>query len=176
MRNDEGMLTLQPPAKPNARWMFFRDVAVFQLKMLLDNGRDIVLMPVALGAAVIDLFYRGEREGALFYRVLRWGWHSEKVIDVYSAIERHPPDDFEIGRAYTVDGVIARLESVVAREVEKGGTAASVKSAMDRAIDYSDRRKITRETRSRRSRRRLAPGPEIPTIISLFCDCLGYGR
>jgi hypothetical protein len=135
MTNDDGTLTTQPPAKSNARWMFFRDVVVFQLKMLLDNGRDIVLMPVALGAAVIDLFYRGEREGALFYRVLRWGWHSEKVIDVYSAIERHPPDDFEVGRDYTVDGVIARLESVVAREVEKGGTAASVKSAMDRAID-----------------------------------------
>ena len=34
-----------------------------------------------------------------------------------------------------MDGVIARLESVVAREVEKGGTAASIKGAMDRAID-----------------------------------------
>jgi hypothetical protein len=124
-----------PSPDRNERWKFVRDVVVFQIKMLLDNLRDLVLMPVALGAAVIDLFYRGEREGALFYRVLRWGWHSEKVIDVYSAIERHPPDDFEIGRAYTVDGVIARLESVVAREVEKGGTAASVKSAMDRAID-----------------------------------------
>ena len=135
MTKDDGVLTSPPPAKSNARWLFFRDVAVFQIKMLLDNVRDIVLMPVALGAAIIDLFYRGEREGALFYRVLRWGWHSEKVIDVYSALERHPPDDFEIGRDYTVDGVIARLESVVAREVEKGGTAASIKSAMDRAID-----------------------------------------
>ena len=115
--------------------MFLRDLVVFQLKMLLDNGRDLVLMPVALVAAVIDLLMRGDREGARFYRVLRWGWHSEKVIDVYSAIEDHPPDNFEIGRDYTVDGVIARLEDVVAREVEKGGTAASIKNAMDRAID-----------------------------------------
>lgn len=126
---------VRAPANQNPRWMFFRDVVVFQLKMLLDNLRDIVLMPVALGAALIDLCYRGEREGALFYRVLRWGWHSEKVIDVYSAIESHPPDAFEVDRNYTVDGVIARLENVVAREVEKGGTAASIKSAMDRAID-----------------------------------------
>ena len=36
---------------------------------------------------------------------------------------------------YTVDGVIARLENVLKREVEKGGSAASVKAAMDRAID-----------------------------------------
>jgi len=117
------------------RWKFLRDVVVFQLKMFLDNVRDLVLMPVAAVAALFDLVLRGEREGARFYKVLRWGWHSEKVIDVYSAIENHPPDTFEIGRDYTVDGVIARLENVVAREVEKGGTAASIKSAMDRAID-----------------------------------------
>src|SRR4051794_14745687 len=124
-----------PAPSSNERWTFLRDFVVFQLKMLLDNVRDIVLMPVAAAAALVDLIIRGDREGARFYRVLRWGWHSEKVIDVYSAIERHPPDNFEISRDYTVDGVIARLESVVAREVEKGGTAASVKSAMDRAID-----------------------------------------
>src|SRR3954466_15388950 len=123
--------------QPNSddRWKFMRDVVVFQLKMLLDNVRDLVLMPVSLAAALSDLILKGDREGARFYRVLRWGWHSEKVIDVYSAIENHPLDTFEIGRDYTVDGVIARLENVVAREVEKGGTAASIKSAMDRAID-----------------------------------------
>jgi hypothetical protein len=103
--------------------------------MFLDNVRDLILMPVSLIAALFDLVLRGDREGARFYRVLKWGRHSEKVIDVYSAIERHPPDEFEIGKAYTVDGVIARLENVVTREVEKGGTAASIKSAMDRAID-----------------------------------------
>jgi hypothetical protein len=124
-----------PQPDPNARWTFVRDVVVFQLKMFLDNVRDFFLMPVSLIAALIDLVVRGEREGALFYRVLRWGAHSEDVIDVYSAIEHHPRGDFKISPAYTVDGVIARLENVVVREVEKGGTAASIKSAMDRAID-----------------------------------------
>ena len=124
-----------PAPGSDDRWKFLRDVVVFQLKMLLDNIRDLVLMPVALLAALFDLILRGEREGARFYKVLRWGSHSERVIDVYSAIENHPPGDFEIGPDYTVDGVIARLEGVVAREVEKGGTAASIKNAMDRAID-----------------------------------------
>jgi hypothetical protein len=117
------------------RWKFLRDFVVFQLKMFLDNVRDLVLMPVALGAALIDLILKGDREGARFYKVLRWGWHSEKVIGVYSAIEHEEPGAFQIGHDYTVDGVIARLEGVVTREVEKGGTAASIKSAMDRAID-----------------------------------------
>jgi hypothetical protein len=94
-----------------------------------------VLMPVALVAALIDLVMKGEREGALFYKVLRWGSHSEDVIDVYSAIKDHDPGNFKVSPAYTVDAVIARLEGVVVREVEKGGTAATIKAAMDRAID-----------------------------------------
>jgi hypothetical protein len=132
-------MTLPPSTLPRAnsdeRWKFLRDVLVFQLKMFLDNVRDFALMPISLIAALIDLVSRGEREGALFYKVLKWGSHSEAVIDVYSAIEHHETGDFKISRGYTVDGVIARLEGVLVRECEKGGTAASVKAAMDRAID-----------------------------------------
>jgi hypothetical protein len=128
-------LSTLPRTNSGDRWRFLRDVLVFQFKMLLDNVRDFALMPISLVAALIDIVSRGEREGALFYKVLKWGAHSEAVIDVYSAIEHHEPGDFKISRDYTVDGVIARLEGVLMRECEKGGTAASIKAAMDRAID-----------------------------------------
>jgi hypothetical protein len=128
-------MSTPPRANSDDRWRFLRDVLVFQLKLFLDNVRGFALMPVSLVAALIDLVSRGEREGALFYKVLRWGSHSEAVIDVYSAIEHHETSDFKISRDYTVDGVIARLEGVLVRECEKGGTAASIKAAMDRAID-----------------------------------------
>ncbi len=128
-------MSTPPRANSDDRWRFLRDVLVFQLKMFLDNVRGFALMPISLVAALIDLVSRGEREGALFYKVLKWGSHSEAVIDVYSAIEHHETSDFKISRDYTVDGVIARLEGVLVRECEKGGTAASIKAAMDRAID-----------------------------------------
>src|SRR5437762_13561958 len=73
----------------NERWKFLRDVVVFQLKMFLDNVRDFALMPISLFAALIDLIFKGKGHGSLFYQVLRWGAHSEEVIDVYSAIEAH---------------------------------------------------------------------------------------
>ena len=117
----------------NERWKFFRDVLVFQLKMLLDNIRDFALMPVSLVAALIDLIFKGKRQGWLFYQVLRWGAHSEEVINVYSAIETQERP--RVNPNYTVDAVIARLEGVLVRECEKGGTAASIKAAMDQAID-----------------------------------------
>src|SRR6266571_420185 len=117
----------------NERWKFFRDVLVSQLKMLLDNIRDFALMPVSLVAALIDLIFKGKRQGSLFYQVLRWGAHSEEVINVYSAIEAHERP--RVNPNYTVDAVIARLEGVLVRECEKGGTATSIKTAMDRAIN-----------------------------------------
>ena|SRR5215813_3230994 len=143
------MDSVSSPSPPSSseRWRFLRDVAVFQLKLFLDNVRDFALVPISLFAALIDLVYRGEREGALFYKVLRWGAHSEEVIDVYSAIEHHPPGSFRVNPAYTVDAVVARLEGVVVRECDKGGTAASIKSAMDRAIDQLHRE--TQETGDR---------------------------
>ena len=107
---------------------------VFQLKMLLDNLRDFALMPIALGAALIDLVVRGKREGTCFYKVLEWGAHSERVIDVYSALERRGVEP-TLNHSYTVDALISKVEDVIVREYEKGGTAASVKLALDRAID-----------------------------------------
>ncbi len=129
-----------PPAlfvepRRDDHWKFLRDVLVFQLKMFISNLRDFALMPVSLAVALIDLIFKGERHGALFYRVLRWAAHSEKLIDVYSAIERDEAGRPEINPNYTVDAAIARLEGVLVRECEKGGTAASIKAAMDRAIE-----------------------------------------
>ena len=123
------------PSDKQDRWTFLRDVLVFQGKLLLSNVRDIALMPASLVAAAIDLFYKGDRHGALFYQVLRWSANSEEVIGVYSAIENGATSLISVNPNYTVDAMITRLEGVLVRECEKGGTAASIKSAMDRAFD-----------------------------------------
>jgi hypothetical protein len=124
----------------NERWKFFRDVLVFQLKMLLDNVRDFALMPVSLVAALIDLIFKGKRQGSLFYQVLRWGAHSEEVINVYSAIEAHEKP--RVNPNYTVDAVIARLRACWFGNAKKVGppqvlerrwTGRSIKSKSKRA-------------------------------------------
>jgi hypothetical protein len=127
--------SISPRRSTADRWTFLRDVLVFQAKMLLSNLRDLALMPVSLVAALIDITFKGEREGSLFYKVLKWGAHSEEVISVYSAIEAHETGGAPINPNYKVDAMIARLEGVLVRECEKGGTAATIKSAMDRAFD-----------------------------------------
>jgi GNAT superfamily N-acetyltransferase len=119
------------------RWRFWRDVLVFNLKVVLGNLRDLALIPTSLVAAVIDVVSKGEQEGSLFYRVLRWGAHSDEVLDPFSPVKDHK---LAVNPNYTVDGVIARIEGVMVREYEKGGTAASIKAALDRVIDQVQHR------------------------------------
>jgi hypothetical protein len=148
--------------KPDHRWRFLRDVLVFQLKMLIGSFRDFALIPVSIGAALIDLVFKGKREGHLFYRVLRWGWHSEEMIDVYSPI-RHDRGELKVNPNYTVDSVVARIEGVVVREYEKGGTAASIKTALDNVIDQ-----VHRETREK--------GDQARNVVARAADKLRLGQ
>ena len=133
--SDQSSPANAPIQNPDDRWKFLRDVVVFQLKMVVDNLRDFALMPIAAGAALIDLVFKGEREGALFYKVLQWGAQSEKIIDVYSPLRERELPEPGINPEFTIDAVVARLERVVVKECEKGGTAATIKAAMDRTID-----------------------------------------
>ncbi|HEX3808119.1 MAG TPA: hypothetical protein VH000_03265 [Rhizomicrobium sp.] len=131
----------QPPVNtdPHARWKFLRDVFVFQLKLVLGNLQNFLLLPVSLGAAVLDLFGGTDREGGHFYRVLDWGRKTDEAINIYSAIGGYHStggdDESALKSKYNVDAVLAKIEGAIVREYEKGGTAASVKGAVDRALD-----------------------------------------
>ena len=130
---------LPPPNDPHLRWKFLRDVLVFQLKLILGNLQNFVLVPVSLVAAMLDLFIKGNREGEKFYKVMDWGRRTDEMINVYSAIGGYHATSGENEQAmygdYTVDAILGKVEGAIVREYEKGGTAASVKGAVDRAID-----------------------------------------
>ena len=125
--------TSTPPPQPaHTRWHFIRDVLVLQVKLILGNIHNFFLIPVTLTAAAIDLVVKTDRHGGLFYRALDWGRRAEEAIGLYSALDR---DDEGLKHDFTVDAVIKRLEGVIVCEYEKGGTAASMKTAIDTALD-----------------------------------------
>jgi hypothetical protein len=124
--------TSTPPPQPaHTRWHFIRDVRVLQVKLILGNIHNFFLIPVTLTAAAIDLVVKTDRHGGLFYRALDWGRRAEEAIGLYSALDR---DDEGLKHDFTVDAVIKRLEGVIVREYEKGGTAANMKTAIDTAL------------------------------------------
>ena len=124
--------TTEMSPTPNARWKFLRDVAVFEMKLALNNFHNFFQIPLTLGVAAFDLVFRHGDEGSRFYWLVEKGRLIDDSIDIYSIIDHR---ERGMNKDYTVDAVLARLEGVIKREYEKGGTAASVKNALDRAID-----------------------------------------
>ncbi|HWD29780.1 MAG TPA: hypothetical protein VG387_21590 [Rhizomicrobium sp.] len=121
------------PVEPrDARWRFLRDVVVFEAKLALNNLHNFFQIPLTLAVAVFDVVIKGKTEGERFYKLVEVGRTIDDAIDIYSIVaHRERPMNTD----YTVDAVIAKMEGVIKREYEKGGTAASVKAAVDKAID-----------------------------------------
>ena len=130
-RKVEGQV-LPPLSARDARWKFLRDVAVFELKLTLNNFHNFFQVPLTLGIALFDLIFKHGEEGSRFYWTVEQGRLIDDHIDIYSII-----DDREraMNKNYSVDAVVKRVESVIVKEYAKGGTAASIKNALDRAID-----------------------------------------
>lgn len=90
------------------RSALIRDLAMFQLKLVLDALRDLVLSPVALGAAVLDLILAGRQPPRWFKSVLRMGERSEHWIDLWSAAR-----DADAPARANVDALLGHVEQVV---------------------------------------------------------------
>lgn len=63
-----------------------RDVIVFQAKLWLEGFKDIALMPLSGGAALIDFVF-GSRT---LYAVMRLGDRFERWVDLYGALGANP--------------------------------------------------------------------------------------
>ena len=80
--------------KRGSRLRLLRDVVVFQVKLGLEAALDIMLIPVSLGAAGLDLVLGNWRQPRWFHAVLRFGERCERRIDLWgvSMIEGRDPD------------------------------------------------------------------------------------
>lgn len=91
------------------RFPVLRDVLVFQGKLLIDGLRDIVLSPLSLLAALVDLIVPGDDGGRRFYAVVRLGRRTEDWINLFGAADRCNSDADPQG----VDILVAQLENLV---------------------------------------------------------------
>lgn len=107
-----------------------RDVIIFQGKLLLDAFKDLLLGPLSLIAAVIDMARPAPRSELLFYKVLEQGKAAERAVDLFSAVRRSSADE----RHWTVDDMIELVETRLARErspLQEDAPAADVDQARD---------------------------------------------
>jgi hypothetical protein len=107
-----------PPRRPS---VLIRDLLIFQLKLWMDGLKDLILAPLSLGAAVLDLLLPSPK-GDRFYRVLKFGERYDLWLNLFGAAkaaERSPDGLFaasEPGDASflgTLEGIGARRPSGV---------------------------------------------------------------
>ena len=120
-----------PNADPSdRRWTLLRNVLVFQVKLAMDALRDVVLSPLSLGAALLDLATGTDREPLYFEQVLGVGRRSDGWINLF---DHASSDDAE--QPPGINRLVERMESLVVEQYERGGMTAQAKDAIDRSLD-----------------------------------------
>jgi hypothetical protein len=83
-----------PPETSARRAVIVRDLVFFQVKLWLDGIKDIVLSPLSIAGAAIDLLFDQSGADSLFYRVMRYGERFDLWLNLYGPAREaaHHPD------------------------------------------------------------------------------------
>ena len=133
------------------RWTLIRDLAVLQVKLIVDGFRDLVLVPASLVAGIMSLASGSvDRPGPQFYRLVSLGKQSELWINLFKAYENAPAEvrrDGPIGVA-DMDELVGKFESFVVDEYKRGGVTKQAKDRIDQALNAIQRSTSRPDNRS----------------------------
>lgn len=100
-----------------SRGVTFRDFAIFQLKLLLDGFKDILVFNLSIGAMVIDLLRGRGKRPRLFYSVLRSSERFDAWLNLHGVVQRMDEEGGDDGlfgaSAAGSDSLVGRLEQWV---------------------------------------------------------------
>lgn len=131
------------------RGVLIRDVALLQVKLIVDGVRDFVLVPVSLVAGLLSFVSAGESSGRQFYDLLRLGRKSERWINLFGAAENvpAPPDERDAFPDEDIDSLVSRLEAFVVAEHRRGGVTRQAKEQLDQLLNGVRGRRARRTAR-----------------------------
>lgn len=125
-------------------WTLIRDVALLQVKLLVDGARDLLLVPATLIAGFVSLATSQDgKPGPQFYRLVGIGKQSERWINLFGAFDNAPPEVVEENHFGNtdMDQIVTRMESFVVDEYKRGGITAQAKERIDKALSALQRRR-----------------------------------
>lgn len=114
------MMTVDPKDLP--RHVVIRDLVILQFKLWLDGIKDIVLSPLSIGAAVLDVLTGPSADGHRLYKVLRWGERFDLWLNLYDATGRAETSGEGLfgGSRAGDETLIGRLEEMAKGYEEEG--------------------------------------------------------
>jgi hypothetical protein len=99
----------------SSKLVLLRDLVIFQAKLMLDGAKDVMLSPIAIGAAVWDVVLPGRRVGHRFYLVMALGERFDRWLNLFGAADRADASTdglFGASRA-GAGSMLGRLEAIV---------------------------------------------------------------
>lgn len=101
--------------KARTRWVILRDLLIFQVKLVLDGAKDLVLAPLSLLAAALDMVLDDGQPGYRFYAVMRLGERYDRWLSLFAATDKaNALEDglFGASRAGS-ESLLGKLEEIV---------------------------------------------------------------
>jgi hypothetical protein len=127
---------------PSPRLQLIRDVAVLQIKLVVDGFRDALLIPFSLLAGLLGVLRGGEDADREFRHVLNLGRRSEHWINLFG---RKTPF-WRSGTAGSLDRLLDRVEATVMEQYRKGKNTDEARAAINAALEETETEKAGRES------------------------------
>ena len=118
------------------RGALIRNAVVFQLKLMADGFRDLVLLPVSLVATIIGLLRGGDEPEREFNQIIEVGRESEQWINLFG---NHAVADNSTAIA-SIDALFTKVEKTLKQQYKADGTSASAQAEIDEALQAAHER------------------------------------
>ena len=115
---------------PSKRSTLIRNSVVFQLKLMADGFRDLVLLPVSLIATIIGLLRGGDEPEREFNQVIQVGRDSEQWINLFG--NHDAPENSNV--TASIDALFSKVEETLKQQYLTTGTSASAQAEIDEAL------------------------------------------
>ncbi len=115
------------------RGVLVRNAVVFQLKLMADGLRDLVLLPVSLVATIIGLLRGGDEPEREFNQVIAIGRESEQWINLFG---NHAVAD-NANAVASIDALFIKVEKTLKQHYQAAGTSASAQAEIDEALQLA---------------------------------------
>lgn len=117
-------------SKSSTRATLIRNGVKFQLKLMADGFRDLVLLPVSLVATLIGLLRGGDDAERELNQVIELGRQTEQWINLFGTHDSQDSSDPKV----SIDAIFSKAEEALKQQYEVHGTSRSSQTEIDEAL------------------------------------------
>lgn len=120
------------------RGELLHNAVIFQLKLMVDGLRDLVLLPVSLIATLVGLLRGGDEPEREFLQVIHVGRQSEEWINLFG---NHEVAE-DTHAAASIDALFSKVEDTVRQQYRTGGISERVQAEIENVLKIAQEKAL----------------------------------